>query len=846
MNIFKNEYKKLNKEQKIIVDEISKNLLVQAPAGTGKTNSIALRTCNIINNGILPEKILCLTFTNKACRQMKERIEKICLNSKDITIKTFHGFCYSFIKQNIKLTSISSDFLIFDEEDVKEILKEISKKDLNINCLYYFVEEIKKYPLKRRNLKDASYREIINEYIKLEGEKFVDICRRDQELIIILSKYGHILLQKYEQILNQRHGLDFNDLIIKTYELLENPSIQKIYQGVFDYIQVDEMQDTSYIEYKIIKFLSGKNTNLSIFGDLNQTIYEWRGSIPFEIIKDFKKTSDLFQEIQLKENYRSTPLLIKACDDYINSNPYYTYEENLSKKEISIKEKIILKESETLEKEAEWICSQIKNLKTSGVNYSDIAVLTRNNFINQRISKIFEKFDIPAFLVEEFKFFRRKEIKDVLSYLKILLNPFDEGSFKRVLLLEDNEIGKATLKEIMSLPKELGLGLKDFLDFQSLKDKDPYTLLLESLESNDVVIFDVESTGIDTTKDEIIQIAAIRVSQNKELEVFEKFLKLVDIKSVKDSFKVHGFSDLYLNENGQDAKEVLKEFAKFVEGKVVVGHNVSYDLSILKSQMNRMNLGFINIKGVYDTLDLSRKFYFDFPKHTLDFLSKKLNVETSPDHNAMNDIKATYQILQRIIPMIIKSKLERMNYMIKYSNRFIYIAKKIQNLFEKLENLRPHEILLEVIKEFRLEDVYSKDKNRILNIQELYEIFKSLDDKNLSCTDSLTQLMTMASLSNSELDRSLNSKEKVAIITVHQAKGLEFESVFVAGLNKGIFPSKQSLYNNTIKEEFRLFYVAMTRAKKELYLSYHRREKTRKQEISQLISNISLDFIQKL
>ena len=292
-DILGEEFKNLNEEQKKVVYNLCDNLLVLSPAGTGKTKTIAARCANIIFSGIEASKIMCLTFTNKACNEMKERIRtSVGTVGDEIYIRTFHSFCFDVIKSEArKNTDISSDFLVFDEEDSREIIKEVNLKSYPSRVLETFIYDIKHFSLSMPKEVREDYKVLVNEYFKVNLETFKEKAIRKNDPIDCLKalvNYGHILLKKYDLILKERHGMDFSDLVVKCYEIFEDDEIAIRWRNKYKFIQVDEIQDTSLLEYSIIEKLA-KGNNLSFFGDTNQTIYGWRGSKPFHILESFKK-----------------------------------------------------------------------------------------------------------------------------------------------------------------------------------------------------------------------------------------------------------------------------------------------------------------------------------------------------------------------------------------------------------------------------------------------------------------------------------------------------------------------------------------------------------------------------
>ncbi len=479
--------------------------------------------------------------------------------------------------------------------------------------------------------------------------------------------------------------------------------------------------------------------------------------------------------------------------------------------------------------ESEYIFNQVRALPqgTAGI-------LVRNNNKAKFLSRAFERFNdrLPATeqlaftIIDDFKFFRRQEIKDVMAFFKLLLNPHDVVSAKRLIKRFVRGIGEARVAAIESEDCRLsGLKLTDFMD-TDIFAAEPYEKLLAALDADNIVVYDVESTGTDTTKDEIIQIAALRLGkEGQEIEIFERFIR--PSKSVGDSEAVHGFSDAYLAEHGDEARAVLAEFREFSRGAVIVGHNVNYDVSIFRSELHRHNLGDPAFGGIYDTLDIFRRFYPNLANHKLGFLSEHFPINHKPTHNAMDDIRATallllYAVRENIRP----TQDKRRSFIASYKSAFSEIATQMATLRRKSYQEWPTNLLAYIMNDMGVVGYYKErnEMNRVEYIRELYRLLGDLQKEcqaiNMPKRDCLSKVMQMAVLTAGEPDPRLKSQGRIPIITVHQAKGSEFDAVFLAGMNEGVFPSALSVKEGKLQEEQRLFYVALTRAKEQLTITY--------------------------
>ncbi|EHK2388363.1 UvrD-helicase domain-containing protein [Clostridium perfringens] len=867
----------LNEEQQKVVNEQKNNIILLASAGTGKTNTLAERVTSIIKNGnSKPSEILCITFTNKACKEMSDRVMKIVGGeAKDITIRTFHSFCFDVVRTYAKRnTDIFSDFTIFDEDDCREVISKLSYYYATSNLMatnmqiqkvidFIKVERVRIETLEDRVLDE--YKTVIDEIFKFREEKINQVCTNKGNLNLNLKNYikfhGHELVTLYDSKLREDHALDFNDLIILTKELFKDEKVVRALKNKFKYINIDEVQDTSIIEYSIIEKLFEGN-NVLICGDFFQTIYSWRGSDPEMIFNKFKEKYNPV-EIVFSKNYRATKNLNKASLEFLNnafsSKVSTMYKDGILAESKEDGEKILLKETRGLREEARFIFDYVNKLCEKGEDLKRVCVLTRDNNYNIGLSEElyqiggYEGADFEFILVDQFKFFRRQEVKDILAFLKLIANRYDSLSLKRIVNRLPTGIGMRTLEAIESYKyKEVGIRLADYIDPIVLEHGEKFSLLINEFEKENIIVFDVESTGVDVTEDEIIQIAAIKLNKNGEVvDKFEKFLK--NKKPVKDSYYVHGFSDEMLQRIGEDKEKVLKEFVEYSKDSIIVGHNVQYDINILCSELERNNLGKPKFKTFYDTLDIYRRFYPGNINYKLENLSKVYDTKHKPSHDAMDDIIATGELLVRAInEKIRETSMERMALMSKHLKAFTAISKKLNELFKIAESKRPYELVACVMNGFNINSMYAGDENKekLNRLRDLYALFRDLDDKSKGNRDALLDIIRITGLSNGELESLIinrTKKPRIPIITVHQAKGLEFDTVFLAGIQNNTFPSYMSIKEGNLAEEKRVFYVAITRAKKRLIITYNSQGKYgHRNEISQFINYIPKEFFKTI
>lgn len=860
-----------NKKQQQVINELNQNILLSAGAGTGKTNVLSYRVANILNkNRANADEILCLTFTNKACRELKNRITSQLdfETANKITIRTIHGFAYQVITTTAKKAqTIFKEFVIFDDEDQKTLIRQTianfpKARALDIQYIVNCIEQLKQeQALKHIYTEDieADYTTIYHQHLKF-NKTFNQ--QQSDNLTKFFQFDGLNIIINYELALQQMHGLDYKDLIANTYRLFQDENICSSWRKRYKYIMIDEMQDTSSFEYTMLEKLFPAN-NIMLCGDEFQTIYEWRGSNPQKILTAFtEKYNPLI--INFNENYRSTKLLLEmAYNTLINlfckETILHSYAKNLLSKSSELGHKIELKQANSLANEAQWIFQNIVNLLPLVKTPTQIAILVRQNNYLQNLTlhlnylaNIYnqknQETPINFIQIDNIRFFKRQEIKDVLSIMKYLINPNDYLSLQRILINLIPNIGIRTIKQISSAEYlQNGLRLSDFINanFQN-PNYEPFSDLISAYLSKDIIVFDIEGTGTDIFADNIIQLSAIKIRKGKKIAEFNRYLK--SDKPVGDSEKVHYISDEYLQTHGENPELVLQEFCQFIQDAIITGHNIrGYDMDILNQNLLKHNLKPVDFSNInFDTLDLVRRFYPNLPNHKLEFLSNHFQFETKSNHNSLDDVFATWELLHKLLEdKIIPTAKKRSELINKQKNKFIHVAQ----IFQKLHNILNDNLLLEnlitqIVKEFDLVNIYKANATqdgaiRLENIRNLFRLAKAELNSHRG-TNGIKELLQYASLSNTDLDALTSSHPKIPIITIHQAKGLEFDYEFLAGMNDDIFPSYFSTRNGSItEEEKRLFYVAITRAKKALFLSSSGRP-------SRLLNYIPEQFITKI
>ena len=425
---------KLNPEQREAVKTTEGPLLVIAGAGSGKTRVLTYRIAYLIEKGVNPYNILAITFTNKAAKEMKERVEGLLAEgAQDIWISTFHSSCVRILRRDIDKLGYDKNFVIFDTSDQKTLIKEC-QKELNLDD------------------KEFSYQYLIGEISKAKNQLInaKDYLVQNQTNYR-LSKVANVYTL-YEKKLKANNALDFDDLIMKTTQLfLENPEVLMYYQNKFKYILVDEYQDTNTAQFTLVSLIASGFGNLCVVGDDDQSIYGWRGADMRNIL-DFEKAFPGAKTIKLEQNYRSTSNILNAANEVIKNN-----ESRKNKKlwtENGEGEKIQFYKANDEKEEAKYIIEQIKNLVKKDRKYSDFGVLYRINAQSRIIEDYLMSEALPYKVVGGLKFYDRKEIKDVISYLRVLYNTQDNISLKRIINEPKRGIGKTAMENVQSFANE--------------------------------------------------------------------------------------------------------------------------------------------------------------------------------------------------------------------------------------------------------------------------------------------------------------------------------------------------------------------------------------------------------
>jgi len=441
----------LNPEQITAMEEVDKAVLILAGAGSGKTRVITHKLSYLVKEkGLSPWSILAVTFTNKAAGEMKERaLRMLDINpaddkrSRGLWIHTFHSACGRILRRDIGKLGYTTSFTIYDTDDAERVIKEIYKS-MGLDA--------KKYPAtlgKISQWKNAfiSPQDALND-IEINSNKYFSLYAKIYEI--------------YEKKMKDNNALDFDDLLIKTIHLFQQfPETLDYYRSLFDYVMVDEFQDTNYVQYLLVKMLSHSN-NISVVGDDDQSIYSWRGADISNILDKFPKDFPDCKLVKLEQNYRSTNTILKAANSVIVKNRRRLVKNLWSN--LGEGEKIIFHPAELDKEEAEYLGKKISKLFKEEKNNS-IAVFYRMNFQSRTIEEILRKLNIPYKIFGGIRFYDRMEIKDLLAYLKVIANPSDSIALKRIINVPKRAIGDKTVDEILEIATKYNLTLFDAIEY---------------------------------------------------------------------------------------------------------------------------------------------------------------------------------------------------------------------------------------------------------------------------------------------------------------------------------------------------------------------------------------------
>ena len=858
----------LSEEQQKIVDLDTGQHLVLAPPGTGKTEMLVHRLSNAINSGVPQDKMACLTFTNRAASNMVDRIHQE-IGNHEVFIGNIHSYCNNFIRDNNIIPQIVS---LIDEEDahsiVSDIFKDIIKElDDEIKQLENLVGEINLFAESpytaeheridskketRKNYEDLRHFGGIkifithlaylkrkqlgfNEDINLGCIDFsVGRSESEQQQLLTLSE---VVLEKYEAVKNNSDYIDFDDLLTITYsQLLSDTSISDK-NPPLKWIQIDEVQDLNPLQWAIINKLSNKKYSHRVFfGDPEQAIFSFMGASQ-ENLKSISRECKIHG---LETNYRSPQYLLDLYNKFANEvlNVNWTSDPKSSKD--------ISKHDNDLQIE-KYIGKDMRNRKGYMVRSKcdqlhearhivatkfpvqenlSTAILVRKNITADYFEHQFKKIhpNIKIFKVSGTDLFSRKIVKDVLAIFNTFVNKRDKISWARVF----HVCTKTTLKESRLIVDEIFSSGVNPLDFVS--DNKPVKSYLDDFlhlfSNNRIIVFDTETTGLDTSQDDVIQIAAIEVIRGIPGKTYEVYIDTD--RDFHEAEKIHNISKEYLINHAIDKVKALSNFIKFVGGDTLIAHNLDYDYKILNANLKNVGLPPIasNI-SLYDSIDLAQRVYPKLPRYKLEYLLKTLKIQGNNSHNAIDDVKATVNLISHCIEEIKSSKNIGLDYSDKEAIKLLgKFSKAFSPLYKMIATNSAATNLGKVTTEIlsyidnNLNSESNKYSDKAYDELKKLTMHMSQTCQDMSIIESIKKYIPDYA-KYKEVDLKLDS-DNIVIATIHKAKGLEFDYVIIPQCAENNYPSYFSLnpYNEeAVMEDARLLYVAMTRAKRKLLIT---------------------------
>lgn len=506
----------LNDKQLEAVEHKDGPCLVLAGAGSGKTKVLTQRIINLINSGVSPYNILAITFTNKAAKEMRNRVENELGSITDsIFIGTFHSFGLRILRENYIDIGYTSNITILDTDDAKAIVKRILKENGYDPAKY----EIRTIINKISSAKNDG----------ISPDEYTKLFLNDLDIVIGL------VYKEYTKLLKDNNSVDFDDLLLKPVELLKkNKIILEKYQERFKYILVDEYQDTNSIQYELCKLLASRYKNIFVVGDANQSIYSFRNA-DYRNILNFEKDYKNTKVILLEENYRSTNNILKAANSVIKNNSEGKKLNLWSSKRDGELIDYIRCEDEI--KEANFVINKIKDLISNGYKYSDIAVLYRTNAQSRVVEDAFVRNNIPHNIIGSYYFYNRKEIKDLIAYLKLIYNPCDSVSLERIINVPKRGIGAKSIENLRKKATENNISMFDAIDSGKELEFKKMILKLQEFSLNG---------NLSDLIEEILSTTGLRMEYeiNKSLENEAKVENLNEFKTVALMFEESGIYDL--------------------------------------------------------------------------------------------------------------------------------------------------------------------------------------------------------------------------------------------------------------------------------------------------------------
>lgn len=782
---------RLTREQRSIVEALHGPVLVVAGVGSGKTHVLAERAAHALHRGVTPGSMLAITFTNRAAREMRTRLAALVgPQGTEMAVTTFHALCVRVLRRDGKLLAIDPAFAVWDEIDSAEALH-LAAAELRLG-------------LDDRELRDTAAR-----IRRLKGKRQYpqNIRARDPAFLELYRAYQHVLATS--------NALDFADLVAQTWTLFRHDEATRLaWSERCAWVEIDEFQDTDDTEYDIFHLLTREHENVCAFGDAAQWIYRWRGVDGARVLARFRDDFPRHATLALNRNFRSTPTILAAARAVLHDGVGAPVPQEL------VGGAIPVHACRDERDERAYLARRARELHAGGLPWRGVAVLTRTNRDVAALAEAFVAADVPVATVAASAFFRRAEVKDLAAYLRLVAAPHDVLALRRVANLPARGLSPAFLSRVERDGRACGLLLTDLVDPATLREGDPCAWDLD-VAGRAFVALDCEATGLDPAVDEPVTLAAVRIDgATGAEEAFTATLR--PGRLVGTSEHVHGFSDAYLAENGQDPAAALAAFRDFVGRRPLVGHNlVSYDLPLLDANLARHGIPELRLRAA-DTLWLARR-ALDLDRYNLDRVREACGVAAPATHQALDDARCAAACFRVLTGRLAASAPARRALVAAVGERFAPLAALVDRWRTRADASVLSELVEAILTESGYIDMLRRQgrdgARRLATLEQLRALIVERFDP-LPPGRALRAFLDHLSLAKSA-DRVGAEEDRVLLLTIHAAKGLEFDAVLIAGVHDGGLPAHWSLRDaDELAEERRLLYVGMTRARQVLELTY--------------------------
>ncbi len=714
----------LNPAQREAVLTTEGPLLVLAGAGSGKTRVLTFRIAHMLGDlGVKPWQILAITFTNKAAAEMRERLAALIPSgTRGMWVCTFHAMCVRMLREDADLLGYTGQFTIYDDDDSKRMVRDIMQA-LGI--------EQKQFPINMIRSKISSAKNAM-----IGPEDMLKSADSPND-----KKAAQVYLE-LERRLRAANAMDFDDLLVRTLELLRTrPEVLDKYQERFRYISVDEYQDTNHVQYEIANLLAAKYQNLMVVGDDDQSIYSWRGADITNIL-DFEKDFKNCKTVKLEQNYRSTGHILSAANAVVRHNS-----QRKDKRLFTAEgdgEKIQAFQASDERDEGRWIAGEIEKLHAKGTSYDDIAVFYRANAQSRILEDMFLRAGVPYKIVGGTRFFDRAEIRDVMAYLKMIVNPADEMSVKRVINTPRRGIGSTSIQKIERLARDNRCSF-----FQACEIACAETGMFSAKVRNGLSSF----------------VSLVREGRRMDGELKDVVEMIVDKTGLLQAFRAEGTMES--ESRAENIQEFLGVAAEFEE----THEDIEGTLESLE-ELRAAGVADVPADAEPEPVVVSAPAPEPGPSAPASSFEALVGARDAAGSNPLDSLAAPALSPQDALAAAIAGNA--------------YAA--------------PTEMPAGAVHADEIERTYGP----------------------LTCK-ALPALMEWLAL-RSDLDSLAGETHAITMMTIHSAKGLEFPAVFVAGMEEGIFPHVHDFGGSDdpgkLEEERRLAYVAITRARKRLFLTY--------------------------